>query len=713
MPLNLQQSQWPPSDEYLQEFFERAEQARSSAGLPARWELSEHFRAGRQEYLYDPATRRVVKDSILSRYQDRWVNILDILLLIKLGKVCAVQNRVEVVAEAQTERAVQRAQAQTALLRHFTLLNRTRDLFRETVNQQFTYGNVWLHTFWNPTKRSVLGIPAQWTGQPMPAEMLRPGASHRGRFDTHMGPVDAYDGPFGDVDDELVLPYEMYVPVGTVDWEQVTEFERRHTRPLDWVQAAFPQADLSRLRHQAVGSRRMGSFQPSNNTATGLSSGDDEFDSDTLTDQAGHVILSEYWTQRDGVWLQYLTCFETDNEKARRIPLAQNEFAHHGYTHYVAFPDQARFYSTSDVLKVLEPQRRFSHMIVKMAASERLSAKPLVFVPPGWGYKEDTQFHVFEVPPIPGAQAPSFSLIPNNFELQNAYMQMQIDLMMRVLGIYPVSVGETSGARSGTALEHLREEQSSVTDMIREAADSAMALHNERKLAIAYEYYDVPRLVGVFEDSAELYVLSKELLSASPRCKVITGGVLPTSKAERIDLGMQVLEKGLVLPQNQEAVERMLEWAGGSPDDIRTLAAGKYDIREQVEREHRSIQDGTIVPMPLPDGSMRMVWRASGEPVVDEFQPHDMEVPLHRMVMRTEKFLFEWSPQQRQMLRMLIQEHEMFQMQIQLRQAQAAQMAMQAQIQQQAQMAQADKAGALQAEAQAAPPMPVQPGVMG
>lgn len=627
--------------------------------------LSEHLRNGRMEYYLNEATGEVMVEKVFLKHSEKWLNYIDTYLKIKTSRMAGQINRRECVPQSNTESEIRKAAAGTALLEYYAAEMGEREMVKNLCDWLPTYGMLFLHAYWDSAALAIVPMMVEETTPPM-TEGLAEGVEYIGRRRTQVGWIDAYQGPFGDVRSEIVLPFALYIPPGVERFEDCTSFFRQSVKPMSWVRTHAPHLE-GQIFADRIDSTRTGDAQMNYDSGIWFEerTEPDEHGSQRLSEKAGYFAVTEYYEYASGQWhvLQYATqdaaAQRGGKGRASRILISESTFRDHGYTGVTTWRNPGQFYPKPTVLNLIDPQRNICKMQIQMALSEKRARKPLMMLSAAHTFIKDDDFHIVKLQNSPGAAPPVFQNLPNNFPMQSAYRNDQKETMKDLLNLYPISQANPQGVRAGVAIQQLRAEQSNISDAEREYIDLALIRHSQAMLRVAYDNYDEARAAGKFDDSEQTYVITKDFLHSKPNVRVVGGGLLPTDKQERLDFGMQLLNAGVFEPGREEAVARMVEWMGGSKNDINILTPGPYRCKEATDREHRGIEEGRVLAGAAPDGSPQpwAMWD-NGEPVADEFQAHADEIREHVRFTRTDRFLGSWNAAMREMLRIHIRNHQ-------------------------------------------------------
>jgi len=216
---------------------------------------------------------------------------------------------------------------------------------------------------------------------------------------------------------------------------------------------------------------------------------------------------------------------------------------------------QSGSYYPSSVIEDLIPiQRELNRTRSQLLEARTLSAKP------GWFYTEGSMdpnkvtsangqmigIKPGATPPtpIPLPQMPSYVMELLNFDLSD---------IEDISGQHQVSKGNApAGVTAGTAIQFLQEADNSYLATTHASLEDAMKKVAGQAISLAIEYWDSKRLIKVIgkDGSISARYLQGSDLATGTDIRIEGGSSLPQSKAARIALFMDLMNRGFLPPQD-------------------------------------------------------------------------------------------------------------------------------------------------------------------
>jgi len=440
------------------------------------------------------------------------------------------------------------------------------------------------------------------------------------------------EGPIGNVREEIVLPYEMYVPHGIRCLDDAHWIVRVFIKSIDYVRDRY--GALKDIESENIRSNR--GIVNDGWTSQG---GEDVEDGDSSTSDAGRVWLFECWEkQSSGQWRRDVICNE------QHINSGEDLHNDHPFIEYDCFDEPAKFWS-SGVIEDLEPlQRNINYLVTEMMTGYRNSVKPFVMLPKGPGGTKPSPIdnswaNMWEYHASPYSPAPAkidLNTIPSDM-LDT--IDWQIRQMFEAAGLHEASRGATpSGQRiSGKGISYLQDKDSTRLARIKDLFDSRERLAHTKKLKLIQRGYTEERLITVIghNNQALSSEVSGDQLNSVSYVRILQGDIFPQGIMAKWDVGMQLFQMGYF--QEQRAPERaamlgMMGLAQGGFQEIDNY--DQYErIRTQIEQNWFLNGDVTLSYVPLDEDNPAAGSKEStsyyGDSLFKKFQNHETHLQEH------------------------------------------------------------------------------------
>lgn len=216
---------------------------------------------------------------------------------------------------------------------------------------------------------------------------------------------------------------------------------------------------------------------------------------------------------------------------------------------------QSGSYYPSSVIEDLIPiQRELNRTRSQLLEARTLSAKP------GWFYTEGsmdpnkvTSANGQMIGIKPGATPPTPIPLPQMPSYIMDLLQFDLSDIEDISGQHQVSKGNApAGVTAGTAIQFLQEADNSFMATTHASIEDMMKKIAGQSIALAIQYWDSLRLIKVVGKDGSLsarYLEGSDLASGTD-IRIEGGSSLPQSKAARIALFMDLMNRGFLPPQD-------------------------------------------------------------------------------------------------------------------------------------------------------------------
>ena len=302
-----------------------------------------------------------------------------------------------------------------------------------------------------------------------------------------------------------------------------------------------------------------------------------------------------------------------------------------------------QYYPASVIDDIIPLQREINRTRSQRIQAKNMMAKPQVY------YREGS-LNVQKISTAPGQyigvrpgfEYPSSAPMPQlppyvAEELQALYGDLE-----NISGQHEVSRGETPpGVEAATAIAYLQERDDSYLAPTFASIEEGLSRVAKMALTLAAEYWTGERTVKIAGDnngfSAEMFRGSD--IARGTDIKIESGSALPTSKAAKQSLIMDMMRLGLVPPEDGlelldvAALSRYTDNRGTRPDELRAQRENIMfkDVGEmEIMRHYQEWQQG------IQQGDPKMINQDSGQPLkppaivpVNKWDNHAVHIQEH------------------------------------------------------------------------------------
>ncbi len=212
------------------------------------------------------------------------------------------------------------------------------------------------------------------------------------------------------------------------------------------------------------------------------------------------------------------------------------------------------YYPTSVIQDLIPIQRELNRTRSQLLEARTLSAKP------GWFYTEGsmdpnkvTSANGQMIGIKPGATPPTPIPLPQMPTYIMDLLQFDLSDIEDISGQHQVSKGSApAGVTAGTAIQFLQEADNSYLATTHASLEDAMKKIALQSISLAVQFWDSQRLVKVVgkDGSISAKYLQGSDLSSGTDIRIEGGSSLPQSKAARVALFMDLMNRGFLPPQD-------------------------------------------------------------------------------------------------------------------------------------------------------------------
>lgn len=328
-------------------------------------------------------------------------------------------------------------------------------------------------------------------------------------------------------------------------------------------------------------------------------------------------------------------------------PYSHNEFPFAKFDHIPT----GKYYSESVIVDLIYPQREYNRTRGQIVEAKNRMAKPQLAAALG-------SINVAKITSEPGLvieYKPGFQP-PTPIPLQslpqyviNEVQQLQID-MDDISGQHEVSRGAVPpGVTAATAISFLQEQDDSKLVHTIDSLESGIEKLAKHALSYVVQFWDIPRMVKVTgtDGSFDAVMFKGSELNGNTDIVIEAGSALPTSKAAKQALIMDLMKLGFIKPEEGLAIMEM----GG----ISSLYESVQIDQAQARRENLKMQNlnpeiikQSMAPPVDPETGMELppdVNPRTGQPKlpdpaipVNTWDNHAIHIDTHNRFRKSQKF---------------------------------------------------------------------------
>jgi hypothetical protein len=444
------------------------------------------------------------------------------------------------------------------------------------------------------------------------------------------------DGVPGDIEFSAVTPFHLFVPdLRETDIQEQLYVINAYTRPWVWVNQFFKgKAEELGIRAQVRASQDI-----VDDVVIGLQSNEAEPDS---------VMLIELWAKgpvhKDLPNGGRVVC--TSDGKILSIDQQGMPYTHGDYpfAHFGHIPT-GKFYRRSVIESIVPLQRELNRKRSQIVEAANKMARPQLMAPKGSvdARKITTEpgLLIEYVPGLPPPQPLPLQPLPSYVLEEVNRLQADIEDLS---GQHQVSRGVApSGITAGTALNYLQEADDTMLATTISSIERGWETVAKQTLALCVQYWDVPRTVKVtgIDSSFDAQQLLGSDIKSGTDIRMEGGSALPTSKAAKQSLIMDMMTKGFIDPKDGMSV---LEIGG-----TQTLFSKLRVDESQAQRENiklRSVDPNILDQINQQQDMLQQQAAMQGgqlPPIssivpVNTWDQHDIHVEVHNRFRKTQAF---------------------------------------------------------------------------
>lgn len=345
------------------------------------------------------------------------------------------------------------------------------------------------------------------------------------------------------------------------------------------------------------------------------------------------------------------------------------------------------FYPTSVIEDLIPIQRELNRTRSQMVEARNLMSRPGFFYRTGSMDPNKVTSSTGQYIDIrPGAEFPQPIPLP---QMPGYVEKMQEDALRDIediSGQHQVSKGNApSGVTAGTAIQFLQEADNSYMATTHASVEDCVQKIAFQTVGLAVEYWDSERLVKyVGKDGAisAKYLKGADLKTGTD-IRIEGGSSLPTSKAGRIALFMDLMNRGFLPPQDGLELMKLPSmkayWDISKVDENQAkrenLAMSELPVdqiqkaRQQAEMAAMGGMDPMAMGMdPMENPGMAQQMEVANEPFVEvnEWDDHEVHLRFHENFMKSQEYQ-TLAPEQQNEFKLHRQKHKdaLFQSQVQ------------------------------------------------
>lgn len=300
-----------------------------------------------------------------------------------------------------------------------------------------------------------------------------------------------------------------------------------------------------------------------------------------------------------------------------------------------------KFYTDSIITDLIGPQREFNRTRGQIIEAKNRMAKPQLVaqqgsINPAQMTTEPGQVVFYKAgmqPPQPLPLQP----LPGYVTDELNRIQMDFD---DISGQHEVSKGRVPpGVTAATAISYLQEQDDSKLAGTIDSIEEGMEKLGHQVLSFAVQYWDTPRMIKVTgtDGSFDAMMLKSSDLRGNTDINIEAGSALPTSKAAKQALIMDLMKMGFIDPSDGLEVMEM----GGI---AKLYESVKLDVR-QAQRENLRMQRIGPEELMMQQQQTPQVDPATGEPIlpppivpVNTWDEHEVHISVHDRFRKSQSF---------------------------------------------------------------------------
>jgi len=446
---------------------------------------------------------------------------------------------------------------------------------------------------------SVFDVIAVWVDDPgsLPINPIPEGYEYVGRMPYEGRWIDAYHGPFGFWNVEVVTGDELFVEPGPKRLKDCKSFFSATRRTLAYIYERYGEEIGKQVRPEKVRDlREDGNGAVAWATENTLRQyraiierpdGAREYDR-----QAGLVYEKTFYQKRsDGRWdiISYLKSNEN-----KELLLEHRIDEHHCWFESRYGHDPDTFWCNGRVWGMIPLQIAVNKIETDALIQQHIASKP-IHVGPKAGdavFTAGAVCHNLETPPGSRRDDYSWEKIPTNIGESIALKNDLEKDLGEASGVQDVSRGRVSANASGTLVEKLLSEQQIGPDALQESTTQMNIEMAQVMISMSRKRMTPPRLMNLTSDQYEARLLLSEMLPGVVSIKAVASRIFPRTQAARISAVESLNQMGVF--DNPEKGSMVMRAMGAGENDLGSLLPSQQQVKKAVRRDVHDIESGVI-----------------------------------------------------------------------------------------------------------------------
>jgi hypothetical protein len=314
------------------------------------------------------------------------------------------------------------------------------------------------------------------------------------------------------------------------------------------------------------------------------------------------------------------------------------------------------FYATSVIEDLIPIQREINRTRAQLIEARNLMARPGFFYRTGSMDPNKVTSSTGQYIDIrPGAEFPQPIPMPQMPSFVDKFQEDSLRDMEDISGQHQVSKGSApAGVTAGTAIQFLQEADNSYMATTHASVEDCVQKIAYQTVGLAIQYWDSERLVKyVGRDGAvSARYLSNAHLKSGTDIRIESGSSLPTSKAARIALFMDLMNRGFIPAQDGlelmklPSMKAYWDFTKVDENQAKRENLAMSELPEEMVLQARQMADMTaqsgipvgIDPLDNPLASQQM--EIANDPIipVNDWDDHEVHLKFHENFMKGQEF---------------------------------------------------------------------------
>jgi hypothetical protein len=314
------------------------------------------------------------------------------------------------------------------------------------------------------------------------------------------------------------------------------------------------------------------------------------------------------------------------------------------------------FYATSVIEDLIPIQREINRTRAQLIEARNLMARPGFFYRTGSMDPNKVTSSTGQYIDIrPGAEFPQPIPMPQMPSFVDKFQEDSLRDMEDISGQHQVSKGSApAGVTAGTAIQFLQEADNSYMATTHASVEDCVQKIAYQTVGLAIQYWDSERLVKyVGRDGAvSARYLSNAHLKSGTDIRIESGSSLPTSKAARIALFMDLMNRGFIPAQDGlelmklPSMKAYWDFTKVDENQAKRENLAMSELPEEKVLQARQMADMTaqsgipvgIDPLDNPLASQQM--EIANDPIipVNDWDDHEVHLKFHENFMKGQEF---------------------------------------------------------------------------